>query len=531
MLKVGAGAFVSSMRKASSALKGFAAEAVHVSGVTGLMGSVLGALSIGGLVAFTKRTVDAAFELAQMVRTSNATYQSFAALEHGMKLVGGSTADVHRGLDRLNKLLSGVGDESRYFKAQIEGMGLSFEEMAKGKLDLDKLKKLADAFQRINDPMKRAGVAALIFGDNAGKWAQILDKGAAGMDRLAGQAKKLGTELDDIDASTIERAHDSLVGADQIMTGISRQSAVQLSDSIITISDKISDLTANVGDMATLVKAAFRGIATAGAYTWDNLKVLSVGFVNAVLIGLNKIAEWTGRTFQKILEKFAALPNALTGGMSDMAAQAAAAFKRSADDAEQRTKNLVRETRDLLTDQGTLPQVEAFFDSMEHGAKRTENAMKAMGNEAARGARGAVQAIGRFGDAMKGNAHIFAELSSNTDKLKAKFADLAVFVKTSTDPDRMNKFARGMAGVVDEMEKAAGLDKVQLAGGLRRESAEALSHVNQQDALVNLRFRQTPQQRVESVLKQIAEMDRQKLEVAKATLAALQKQPQLVPMP
>lgn len=179
--------------KTSLAAVGTAARGLAVVGAAA-------AAAAGGLFVLVTRAANAAEEIADMADKVGVSTERLQELRFAFSQNGTSIADVDRGLSRLNaglgafvqtgsgpavQGLKAIGITSREAAAQLGNTEEAFDE-------------IVERLAAIEDPARRAGAAAQLFGEEAGpKLAILIGRGGQEIEDLSRKAREMGVVLRD----------------------------------------------------------------------------------------------------------------------------------------------------------------------------------------------------------------------------------------------------------------------------------------------------------------------------------------------
>lgn len=137
------------------------------------------ALSIGAFAGFIKTSIDAADAMSKLSTKTGIAVEDLAGWQHVMDLSGASTEQFEMAVGKLNTTIAKNPEK-------LEKLGI----MARDSNGV--LLELADAFQRIEDPTRRAAIASEIFGERVGRDMVVaLSQGRQGVEELIRQGKEL----------------------------------------------------------------------------------------------------------------------------------------------------------------------------------------------------------------------------------------------------------------------------------------------------------------------------------------------------
>ncbi len=493
---------------------------LSLSGIMKMAGGAavaLGALAVGGLAAMAYGALKATREVAGIAAESRRTGTSataFMGMQHAVRALGGDAATVGKALDHFNQVLSGVGAEANFARALLDGYGLSLDALGKSDT-VEGLKKVADAFRATADPLQKATLAQTAFGDAAGGMLGVLGEGSEGIQKLVDQALKMGYSMDQIDASKLEKANAELNNMDDMMTGLSRTAATQLSDSFLDAAESIKSIAANLDSVKSVVNNVFRAFKLG----WDFVVLGGMGAVGAITIGFVKLFEYITKGLQKVFGLLAKLPDSMGGGMFKGIADSLESTANTTHDvADSMKSDLLREMGDVVKD------IDQGFGEVGKSAAKHLDLSKKLD------AGGAAKALGRYGGAIKNFASLLQSTQTPLQSMTQKMKEFNLMLASAPAGNTavLEGYTRGVAKLVDELDKAHGLSEVKLAGGLERGSAASMSAINQAEALQNRKLREKPEDRVARIIQQSQEIEKQQLEYQKQIAEAVRKNPTIM---
>jgi TP901 family phage tail tape measure protein len=168
-----------------------------------------GAGIVTPMLAAAKHFADAGDELEKMSRRTGISVEALSELKHAADLSGASFADVEKGVRTLQRsvldLARGSGESVESFAA----LGLSLADI-EGQDPEQIFLLLADRLSRIPDMSARAALAMKLFGRSGTAILPLLENGAAGIDALRQEARRLGLTISTEDAQAAAQFKDAL---------------------------------------------------------------------------------------------------------------------------------------------------------------------------------------------------------------------------------------------------------------------------------------------------------------------------------
>jgi len=204
-----------------------------------LAGAFAGVFAVRQIVQFGNQALQVADDIGKLADSVNVSttflqqYQ-FAAEQSGISTEGFTKA--------LRFFAKGVGEATMgtgLAKRAFEEMGISLEDVdGKTKNTEDLFKEFFHSLESIQDPLKRSGLLAQVFGSRVGiQMANLIKSGAVAMDDLAESATGI------IDEETIRNAE----AFNDTMNRLKRQVLVPLQSAFVNTSKAILDFAEAMG--------------------------------------------------------------------------------------------------------------------------------------------------------------------------------------------------------------------------------------------------------------------------------------------
>jgi len=216
------------------------------------------------------------------------TGTEFESLEMAFRRMQRSIYDAGRGLSTA--------------KDALADLGLTFKDLD-GLSPEQQFKLLADRISRVADPTKRAAIAMTLFGRTGTNLLPMFAKGAAGIEALQKEARRLGLTMSSEDAKAAEDFTDALDALWKVVKmGVFRVGAAlapllkQLAETITGVAVKAGEwIQANREIIITVMKVA--AAVVAGGVALAALGTLISGLGSA-LGGLIAIVTTVGTVFK-----------------------------------------------------------------------------------------------------------------------------------------------------------------------------------------------------------------------------------------
>jgi len=260
--------------------------------LTPLIGSAKAFSSMGDEVAkMAKRTGLSVETLSELKFVASQTGTEFSTLENGFRKMQRSIYDAGRGLSTAVDALADLGLTYKDLE------GLSPEEQ---------FKLLAERIGKIKDPTKKAAIAMSLFGRTGTNLLPMFEQGAAGINALQEEARRLGLTMRSEDAKAAEDFTDAMdrlwkvVKMTAFHVGAALAPALQkITDVITNIAVKINAwiqenhaVIVSIGKIALAVLAGGAALVVLG--TAISGLGLAFGKISAVITGVGTVFKMLG---------------------------------------------------------------------------------------------------------------------------------------------------------------------------------------------------------------------------------------------
>ncbi len=244
--------------------------------------------------------------IAKMSKRTGVGVESLSALGFAAEQSGSSLEAVEKGIRKMQQNILSANTGLKATTDTFDMLGLSAESF-KGLKPEEQFRLLADRISGIADPSKRAAIAMKIFGKSGTSLLPLFEKGAAGMDELMNEAKKLGLVMSGEDAVSAEELNDALNRMWRTMKMAFANIGASIAPIITDLSNKIAIV---IGKISNWIKEN-RGVANMAL--WLGIALVSAG---ASFVVFGKALLFTSKIFGAIRSSFAILKTGLMFLMS-----------------------------------------------------------------------------------------------------------------------------------------------------------------------------------------------------------------------
>jgi hypothetical protein len=289
------------LSRASRRLKAFGAgvQAIGagISGV-GMRMAGLGAAMITPLLGAARVFSEMGDTLAKMSARTGISVEALSELGFVAHQSGSDLESLEIGVKRMQKAIAGAATGSKEATAMLAHLGLTVADLSSLSPE-EQFKLIADRISKIDNPTMRAAAALQLFGRSGTNLLPVINRGAAGIEALQEEARRLGLTISTTDAKAAEVFHNTLNALWQTVKrgvfAVGAELAPTLKDLATWVTDLVVRGTAwikvNRGLIVAVLKIA-AVVVTAGVA----LVVLgyAVSTIGAIFTGLGAIVAGIG---------------------------------------------------------------------------------------------------------------------------------------------------------------------------------------------------------------------------------------------
>ncbi len=209
--------------------------------------TAMGSLVVGPILAFAGIFAEVGDDMAKMATRTGVTVEALSELRHAAGQSGATAEDLEKGFVGLAKFMDEAGQGSASATRRLNDLGLSFSQLGGMSRD-QQIEALADAISRVEDPAQRTAIAMDIFGKSGNKLMPMLMGGAAGIQQLREEARRLGLTMSTEDAQAAEAFGDA-------MSNLKSQSTMLMFHIGAALAPTLTSLMRNVSEVIGFVIA------------------------------------------------------------------------------------------------------------------------------------------------------------------------------------------------------------------------------------------------------------------------------------
>ncbi|MFU8883101.1 MAG: hypothetical protein ACNA7Q_12100, partial [Rhodobacterales bacterium] len=188
-----------------------------------VMGVAMAGAAVAGLAAATAQAIQTADGYAKLAQQTGLSVEALSTLDHAAKLSGTNIESLTPSTTRMARSMAeaqkGTGAAANAFRrlridvADSDGSLRDNEEV---------LKDIADRFAAMEDGAQKTALAMDIFGRSGAELIPLLNNGAAGIEKMQLEARRLGLEIDTKTAKAAEKFNDDLERLKSASNGLAR---------------------------------------------------------------------------------------------------------------------------------------------------------------------------------------------------------------------------------------------------------------------------------------------------------------------
>lgn len=234
-------------------------------------GALTSALSVGSIVAALKGIANAGDEAFKAGQKAGVSAEVWQQLDYAIKLAGGSSEVLSKGLKSLSTLALDAKDGGEQARDTFKRMGVDWRTTTGAMKSSDQLLlDLAERFKTMPEGMERSAMATKIFGKAGLDLLPFLLQGRDGIQGLMEEAVRLGIVLDNKTAAASEAFNDNLTRITSGLKGVVMQGIAPLIPFLDRLAERFTT-SAKEGDGVSLmsqgITVALKLIASAALIT------------------------------------------------------------------------------------------------------------------------------------------------------------------------------------------------------------------------------------------------------------------------
>ena len=344
-LRANHAAFGKDMRRANNHVGSMRQNVNRMAGDLVNVRGLLAGLGAFGLIAMTKRSLEAQDAIGKLAQRLGASVEELSSLQFVAEQTGVRVETLNMGLQRMVRRISEAAQGSGEAVGALDELGLSADRLNQMRPG-EQFRTIADAISQIENPADRVRIAMRLFDSEGVALIQTLSGGSEEIIRMQKEADRLGRTLTTKQVQAAAAANDAMNRLKTSTSGLANILAIELAPTISALSDGLAntlskeiDNSADVGvdwgrtlaeviaKTADVFKAGLKTIGTilqSSALNWAAAVAASSALVKGEFDQAGQVAkDWFNQ--QKILwagylndSNFTAFQDALKKTLEDL---------------------------------------------------------------------------------------------------------------------------------------------------------------------------------------------------------------------
>lgn len=240
-LRANHAAFGKDMRRANGHIGGMRKNVNRMAGDLVNVRGLLAGLGAVGLIAMTKRSLEAQDAIGKLAQRLGASVEEISSLQFAAEQTGVKVETLNMGLQRMVRRISEAAQGSGEAVGALDEIGLSADRLNQMRPG-EQFRAIADAISQIENPADRVRIAMRLFDSEGVALIQTLSGGSDEIIRMQKEADRLGRTLTEKQVQAAAAANDAMNKMASATTGASNAMAQTMAPAIIAISEGLSNV-------------------------------------------------------------------------------------------------------------------------------------------------------------------------------------------------------------------------------------------------------------------------------------------------
>jgi hypothetical protein len=247
--------------------------------VTNLASSLVAGLSVGALVHFIDKQIEAADQAGKTAQKIGLSTEAFTALAYAAKLADVAQDELVIGLKTLAQQVVNAARGSAEAALGFSQFGIGVKNGAGGLRTLQELlPEIADKFAEMPDGIQKTDLAVQFFGRSGIALIPLLNEGSAGLAKMGAEGARFGAVISGQTAKAANEFNDNLEKLKTVVTGFGLAIAVDIlpslkafTDGLMANSSAADQNKSSVHGLATVLRAVSASLVS----TWNVAQLFS----------------------------------------------------------------------------------------------------------------------------------------------------------------------------------------------------------------------------------------------------------------
>lgn len=309
------------LNRAQGLLRRFGRQIGKIARKVAKFGAAVTAAGVAIVGALVKKSLAAVDSMSKLARQLGTTTASLGVMERAAVLSGTSLSELQRPAIRMNRVLGEAARGAGTGAKALELLNMRAEDLMA--LPFDKrLQVIAERMREMNLNAQQQSDIMAQLGDERGRLFNLMEDGAAVLQRATREATAFGLAVSDVDAAKIESANDALSTIGTVITGIGNRIAIFLAPMLEKIGTDFAAAAVESEGFRKQIEASFSFMIRAAGFVADAVHFISVGLktvnvgVNVVRDTIDQMAAAVERGFREAIDGMIQKVNNLIGALN-----------------------------------------------------------------------------------------------------------------------------------------------------------------------------------------------------------------------
>lgn len=242
---------------------------VGISKMGGMMAAAGGAI-VAPVLAMANQFSEAGDAVQKMAIRTGMTAEAVSELAHAAGLSATDIETLEKGVQRMQRTMADAARGETMAVDALSRFGLAARDL-EGLSPDEQMERFADAMAGITDPAQRTAAIMEVFGRSGAQLIPMFEDGAAGIQAMREEARRLGLVIGTEDADAAAALNDAMGRVQSSLKAASIQIGAALAPALTWLADTFAVAAANViqfirdnRDMIVAVTAAAAAVAGVG---------------------------------------------------------------------------------------------------------------------------------------------------------------------------------------------------------------------------------------------------------------------------
>lgn len=370
-------------RAAEKANQKIRKETAHTIDTVGKWGAAAGAaaaavsVALGAVVLQGIETVAQQNDLAESIGITN---RELTALSRAADLSGVSQDELSVAMKKLNKTIGDAQGGSKSASAALGALGLTADKLAQMPMD-QRFNAIAQSISGLATQTERAAAVQDIMGKSAQSLLPMLQDGGKTIAQAARQTEQWGLALSELDVANIAAADDRMSDVSATISAMKRHLAAEFAPVITVISERLLDLTKDVGGFRNKAREMFEGLLIGAGHVADAFQKIHK-FIKVVEVGIGGVSV----AYNTLVGSLTSVGTALDRITGHRGADEIAIRQSEVTKAISESMSSLAQSKKELEDISSAPAasgfINGFLKDIEEAASRTKKTIKEVVDEA-----------------------------------------------------------------------------------------------------------------------------------------------------